>query len=103
MIAQLNPYIPLITPAGYAEAFAMSDRGDDHFPMFYCFLENRIVCVFQSFEVRQIQNITMERSNIPFESMFTKEQLNRWKHLRNINFEGIYLKGGEKKNVKTSQ
>lgn len=84
---QLNPYIPLYTPAGYAEAFAMSDRGDDNFPLFYCFLENRIVCVFQSTEVRQIQNLTMERSSIPLEKMFNEEQLKRWEKLRNIEYD----------------
>jgi hypothetical protein len=78
MITQLNPYIPLITPAGYAEAFAMSDPSPDHFPLFYCFMENRIVCVFQSIDVRQIQNITYERSNIQVEKLFTEEQIKRW-------------------------
>lgn len=83
---QLNPYIPLITPAGYADAFAMSDNGDDHFPLFYCFLENRVVAVFQSFEVRQIQNLTMERKSIPLEKLFNEEQLDRWKYVRELNF-----------------
>lgn len=84
MILQLNPYLPLMTPMGYCEAFAMSDPGDDHFPLFYCFTENRLVCTFESSEVRQIQNLTQGRKGKPLEQLFTPEQLERWKRLREL-------------------
>lgn len=77
MIIQFNPYIPLLTPAGVADAFAMSDTGTDDFPLFYCFMENGIVCIFQSTEVRRIQNITMnslKKDILPF----SEESLNKW-------------------------
>lgn len=78
---QLNPYIPLFTPVGYCEAFAFADLGDDQNPLFYCFSEKGIVCVFDSTEVRRIPNTT-HGSKVQVE--FPPEVMERWKKLREI-------------------
>ena len=83
MLQQLNPYISLLTPAGVADAFAIENPGTDDFPLFYCFMSNGIVCIFQSTEVRRIQNITMDslkKDILPF----SEESLSKWAFVANM-------------------
>lgn len=75
---QLNPYIPLQTPLGYAEAFSMADFGDDQNTLFYCFVDS-IVCVFDSTEVRRIKNLTSGATEL---RPFPEEVMERWSKLK---------------------
>lgn len=84
MIIKLNPYIPLITPAGFADAFAMQYQYDDRYAMFYCFMENQIVCVFESTEVRRIKNVSLYGGTNDITKLFTPEQINKWAWVKEI-------------------
>lgn len=75
---QLNPYIPLFTPLGYAEAHAMSDLGDDCNPLYYCFVKG-VVVTFDGTEVRRIRNLTLDSTEfIPF----PPEVMKKWSKMR---------------------
>lgn len=78
---QLNPYLPLMTPTGYCECFAMSDMGEDCNVLFYCFTDRGIICVFDQQEVRRIPNTTTGSELVV---PFPQEALDRWKRLRDM-------------------
>ena len=63
MILQLNPQIPILTPKGKAQAFAIVDYSEEHDLMFCCFLDEGGACwTFKNSEIRGFPNATMGRT-----------------------------------------
>lgn len=76
---QLNPYIPVHTPLGLGEAFALDPVQPDKFSQFYVFMDDTgIVCVFPHTLIRRINNLT-EGINLKDHYKGQEEEVQLWK------------------------
>lgn len=64
MMLQLNPQVPMRTPKGNAQAFAMIDYSEEHNILFVCFQDESGECwTWQANDVRAFPNSTMGRAS----------------------------------------
>lgn len=82
-MTQLDPPVPLETPAGDAMAYVLLDYGPEHHLRWVCFLAWSGECwTFDNTEVRLWSSITSGRTAI---TPFTEEAMRRFEPMRMAN------------------